>query len=195
MGVAFERGVGPDLQRGVIGPDTRQRQPIEIWKQVENQNSDYLGLAALGMFNSFKALGKHAEGLTLLRGLQSRYPTIDFLNVVYQASLEQEGEEAAYQLIRDEVRKTPTLIGLDILLEAQIAHAPPERRQDLQLMKSLVHSHAVALSAYLCASCGFRAKQFYWQCPACGGWETFQPKRTAELDMAERHLARIQMGQ
>jgi lipopolysaccharide biosynthesis regulator YciM len=146
------------------------------------------------MFDSYKAVGKTADGLNLLRGLQSRYPTIDFLNVVYQATLEEIGDEAAYLLIRDEVRKTPTLVGLDKLLEAQIAHAPPERRQDLQLMKSLVHSHAAALSAYLCSSCGFRAKQFYWQCPACGGWETFPPKRTAELDMAERHLAHIHMG-
>jgi lipopolysaccharide biosynthesis regulator YciM len=172
----------------------RHTDAIEVWKLIESQNTDYLGLAAQGMFDSYKAIGKTADGLNLLRGLQSRYPTIDFLNVVYQATLEEIGEEAAYLLIRDEVRKTPTLVGLDKLLEAQIAHAPPERRQDLQLMKSLVHSHAAALSAYLCSSCGFRAKQFYWQCPACGGWETFPPKRTAELDMAERHLAHIHMG-
>ena len=171
----------------------RHAEALEIWKQIENQNADFLGLAAQGMFDSFKALGKSEEGLKLLRGLQSRYPTIDFLNVVYEASREQEGEEAAYELIRDEVRKTPTLIGLDKLLEAQITHAAPDRKQDLLLMKSLVHSHATALSAYLCASCGFRAKQFYWQCPACGGWETFRPKRTAELDMAEMHLARIHL--
>ena len=171
----------------------RHGEALEIWKQIENQNADFLGLAAQGMFDSFKALGKSEEGLKLLRGLQSRYPTIDFLNVVYQASREQEGEEAAYELIRDEVRKTPTLIGLDKLLEAQLTHAAPDRKQDLQLMKSLVHSHATALSAYLCANCGFRAKQFYWQCPACGGWETFRPKRTAELDMAEMHLARIHL--
>ena len=172
----------------------RHTDAIEVWTLIENQNTDYLGLAAQGMFDSYKVIGKTADGLNLLRGLQSRYPTIDFLNVVYQATLEEIGEEAAYLLIRDEVRKTPTLVGLDKLLEAQIAHAPPERRQDLQLMKSLVHSHAAALSAYLCTSCGFRAKQFYWQCPACGGWETFPPKRTAELDMAERHLAHIHMG-
>ena len=37
-------------------------------------------------------------------------------------------------------------------------------------MKSLVHSHAQALSVYLCSQCGFKARQFYWRCPACGGW-------------------------
>jgi lipopolysaccharide biosynthesis regulator YciM len=75
-----------------------------------------------------------------------------------------------------------------------LVNAPPERRQDLQLMKDLVHSHALALGVYLCSSCGFKARQFYWQCPACGGWETVPPRRTAELDTAERHLARMQLG-
>jgi lipopolysaccharide biosynthesis regulator YciM len=62
-------------------------------------------------------------------------------------------------------------------------------------MKNLVHSHAQALSVYLCANCGFKARQFFWQCPACGGWETFPPRRTAELDTAGRHLSRMQIGQ
>ena len=80
-------------------------------------------------------------------------------------------------------------------IDAELVRSPPERRQDLQLMKNLVHSHAQALAVYLCANCGFKARQFFWQCPACGGWETYPPRRTAELDSAERHLARMQIGQ
>jgi lipopolysaccharide biosynthesis regulator YciM len=51
------------------------------------------------------------------------------------------------------------------------------------------------LAVYLCANCGFKARQFFWQCPACGGWETFAPRRTAELEGSGRHLARMQIGQ
>jgi hypothetical protein len=63
------------------------------------------------------------------------------LNVVYQATAEQEGDEAAWRLVRDEVRRNPTLVGLDRLIDAELVRAPAERRQDLQLMKNLVHSH------------------------------------------------------
>jgi lipopolysaccharide biosynthesis regulator YciM len=168
---------------------------IEAWKKVEEQDPAYLGLAAEGMVESFKALGKLEEGLTLLRGLQHRYPGLDLLNVVYQATAEAEGDEAAWRLVREEVRRNPTLVGLDRLIDAELLRTPPERRQDLQLMKNLVHSHAQALSVYLCDNCGFKARQFFWQCPACGGWETFSPRRTAELDTAGRHLARMQIGQ
>lgn len=168
---------------------------IEAWKKVEEQDPAYLGLAAEGMLESFKVMGRLGEGLSLLRGLQHRYPGLDLLNVVYQATAEHEGDEAAWRLVRDEVRRNPTLVGLDRLIDAELLRTPPEKRQDLQLMKNLVHSHAQALAVYLCANCGFKARQFFWQCPACGGWETFAPRRTAELDTAGRHLARMQIGQ
>jgi len=173
----------------------KHEQAIEAWKGIEQQDPAYLGLAAEGMVESYRALGRLGEGLTLLRGLQHRYPGLDLLNVVYQVTAEHEGDEAAYRLVRDEVRRNPTLVGLDRLIDAELVRAPAERRQDLQLMKNLVHSHAQALAVYLCGNCGFKARQFYWQCPACGGWETFPPRRTAELEAPGRHLARMQIGQ
>lgn len=173
----------------------RHREAIEAWKAIESQDPAYLGLAAEGMLDSFKAMGQLGEGLTLLRGLQNRYPGLDLLSVVYQATAEHEGDEEAWRLVREEVRRNPTLVGLDRLIDAELLRAPPERRQDLQLMKSLVHSHAQALSVYLCGQCGFKARQFFWQCPACGGWESLSPRRTAELETAGRHLARMQIGQ
>ena len=171
----------------------RHDEAIEAWKAIEFQDPAYFGLAADGMVESYKALGRLGEGLTLLRGLQHRYPALDLLTVVYQATAEQEGDEAAWRLVREEVRRNPTLVGLDRLIDAELVRAPAERRQDLQLMKNLVHSHAQALAVYLCATCGFKARQFFWQCPACGGWETFAPRRTAELETAGRHLARMQL--
>jgi lipopolysaccharide biosynthesis regulator YciM len=173
----------------------RHEEAIEAWKAVESQDPAYLGLAADGMLESYTALGRLGEGLTLLRGLQNRYPGLDLLSVVYQATAEHEGDEAAWRLVREEVRRNPTLVGLDRLIDAELLRAPADRRQDLQLMKSLVHSHAQALSVYLCGQCGFKARQFFWQCPACGGWESLSPRRTAELETAGRHLARMQIGQ
>ena len=188
--------VRANLLRGEwLAREGRHAEAIDAWKAIEQQDAAYFGLAAEGMVESYKALGRLGEGLALLRGLQHRYPGLDLLNVVYQVTAEHEGDEAAWRLVRDEVRRNPTLVGLDRLIDAELVRAPAERRQDLQLMKDLVHSHAQALAVYLCASCGFKARQFFWQCPACGGWETFPPRRTAELDTAGRHLARMQLGQ
>jgi len=192
---ANRKCVRANLLRGEwLARSGRHEEAIASWKAIEQQDPQYFGLAAEGMLESYKEMGRLGEGLSLLRGLQHRYPGLDLLNVVYQATAEHEGDEAAWRLVRDEVRRNPTLVGLDRLIDAEIVRAPPQRRQDLQLMKDLVHSHAQALAVYLCSNCGFKARQFFWQCPACGGWETYPPRRTAELETAGRHLARMQIG-
>jgi hypothetical protein len=65
---------------------------------------------------------------------------------------------------------------------------PSERRPDLELIKNLIHNHTRRVARYRCDACGFKARQFYWRCPGCGGWETYPPKRrTEEFDMKLRY--------
>jgi lipopolysaccharide biosynthesis regulator YciM len=157
---------------------------IEHWKRVETQNPAFLALVAHRLLKSFQAIGEPAAGLTLLRGYLAAYPSLDLLDVAFQSTLAAEGPDAAYQLVRDELRRTPTLLGLDKLLEAQLLTAPADRRHDLELVRSLVQAQTRRLARYRCEHCGFRARQFYWQCPACMSWETFPPRRTEEFDLA-----------
>ena len=44
-----------------------------------------------------------------------KYPSLDLLDMVYRETLASGGATAAYRLVRDEVRRTPTLLGLDKL--------------------------------------------------------------------------------
>ncbi len=153
---------------------------VDAWKRIESQNPDYLSLVAERIYRAFKQQDKAAEGVTLLRGYLAKYPSLDLLNAVFDGLLESQGAESAYALVRDELRRSPTLLGLDKLLEAQLLDVPAERRQDLELTKTLVHQHARGLAMYKCDHCGFRARQFYWHCPACASWETYSPRRTEE---------------
>ena len=156
---------------------------IELWQTIEQQNPVYLALAADKMMAAYRAQGREAAGVELLRAYLERHPSLDLLDVVFQSVLAMQGAEAAYQLVRDELRRNPTLLGLDKLLEAQILLAPPERRGDLDLIKNLIHNHTRRVARYRCDDCGFKARQFHWRCPACGGWETFPPRRTEEFDL------------
>lgn len=157
---------------------------IEAWKRIENQNPAYLALVAEKILGAHRGMGRAAEGLQLLRGYLANYPSLDLLNVIFQGELESGGAEAAYRLVRDELARNPTLLGLDKLLEAQLLEAPAEPRHDLQLIKNLVHQHTRSLALYKCDNCGFKARQFYWHCPACNGWETYPPRRSEERDLA-----------
>jgi lipopolysaccharide biosynthesis regulator YciM len=157
---------------------------IEQWQRVEAQNPAYVALVAQRLHEAYRAAGRLEEGLTLLAGYLERYPSLDLLDTVFQHTLEAKGAEAAYKLVRDELRRNPTLLGLDRLLEAQIvADTHPERRRDLELIRNLVHSHTRRLARYRCEECGFKARQFHWHCPACGSWESYPPRRTEEFDL------------
>ncbi|MCW5605982.1 MAG: lipopolysaccharide assembly protein LapB [Burkholderiales bacterium] len=165
-----------DLEAGVGNAGAA----IEAWKRIESQSPAYLALVAERLLDAFRRAGRIDEGLNLLRGYLEKYPSLDLLNTVFQATLERRGADTAYRLVRDELRRNPTLLGLDKLLEAQLLEAPIERRRDLELIKELVHQHTRGLAMYKCDNCGFRARQFYWHCPACAAWETYSPRRTEE---------------
>jgi 6-phosphofructokinase 1 len=54
------------------------------------------------------------------------------------------------------------------------------RHVGVELVKNLIHKRTRTLAMYRCTSCGFKARQFYWHCPACHGWETYSPRRSEE---------------
>ena len=157
---------------------------IASWIAIEHQDPAYLSLVAARLLQSYRVCGRLEEGMTLLRGYLARYASLDLLDTVFQCTLEERGAEEAYALVKEELRRNPTLLGLDKLLEAQIQVVPAERRNDLELVRNLIHSHTRRVARYLCGQCGFKARQFHWHCPACGGWETYPPKRTEEFDLA-----------
>lgn len=153
---------------------------IEIWKRIEQQDAQYLPLAAERLMQAHHKLGKEDEGITLLQGYQEQYPSLDLMNVLFHALLQRDGAEPAYQMVRAQLERNPTLLGLDKLLEARLLEITEERRADVELVKNLIHKRTRTLAMYRCTSCGFKARQFYWHCPACHGWETYSPKRSEE---------------
>lgn len=156
---------------------------IEAWKRVESQDPLYLSLVAEDLMAAFGRLGRHEQGQTLLRSWLARHPSLDLLDEVFRWELERQGPKAAYDLVREELRRNPTLLGLEKLLEAAAFSAPPEQRADVELVRQLIHGHTRRVARYHCAACGFKARQFQWRCPACGGWETYPPKRSEEFDL------------
>ena len=191
--VANKKCVRANLMKGEwLAAVGQHAKAIEVWRRIEQQNPAYLGLMADQILASFEAIGKAQQGLSELRALQQQHPALDMFNAIFHATMKSEGAAAAYNLVKADLRQNPTLVGLDRLLEAELLAAPEEKKADLKVLKDVVHTHSSRLAVYLCANCGFKAKQFYWQCPACVGWETFPPRRTAEYDTSDRHLARLQ---
>jgi len=182
--LATHRGcVRANLIRGDLARQNGDwRAAVEAWQGIESQNPAFLALAADRFAEAFRRLSDVPTGIRLLANYQAQYPSLDLLNALFTLTLEHEGATAAAALIKDELARNPTLIGLERLLEAQLLASPPDRRHDLELVKGLVGQHIKRLGLYKCDNCGFRARQYYWRCPGCQKWETYSPKRTETPD-------------
>jgi len=155
----------------------RHEAAIADWRLVETQSAAHIALVVERVLGSYRQLGRMAEGVQWLRALHARQPSQDVFNALYLAVSESEGAAAACQLAREELRRNPSLRTLDRLLEAQLIDADSSERELLQVEKSLVAGHSQRMMRYQCASCGFKARQFFWRCPACGRWDSFDPER------------------
>jgi lipopolysaccharide biosynthesis regulator YciM len=158
----------------------RASRAIDIWKQVEKQDAQYLPLVAERLLQGYRQSNDENAGVAVLQAYLQKYPSLDLMNVLFSVIVQRDGAEAAYQLVRSELKRNPSLLGLDKLLEAQLLGYSGERRSDIELVKSLIHNRTRSLAMYRCGHCGFKARQFYWHCPACHRWESYSPKRSEE---------------
>jgi lipopolysaccharide biosynthesis regulator YciM len=155
-------------------------QAISLWQGIETQDAQYLPLVAERLLAAYSSLDREAEGIQLLRNYLTKYHSIDLLNVVFDGMLKYESTASAYQLVRDELERNPTLLGLDKLLEARLLEVPMDKRADIELVKNLVLKRTRNLAMYHCSHCGFKARKFYWHCPACQAWDSYAPRRDEE---------------
>jgi len=167
-----------------LAGENRYAEAIEVWKTIETQDAQYLPLVAERLLDAFGRLDRAADGVALLREYLNKYHSLDLMNVVFSGVLKKEGSSAAYQLVREELGRNPTLLGLDKLLEARLLEVPEDMRIDVEMVKDLVHKRTRNLATYQCAHCGFKARQFYWHCPACQAWGSYSPRRVEETGMS-----------
>ncbi|MCL2074986.1 MAG: lipopolysaccharide assembly protein LapB [Betaproteobacteria bacterium] len=185
----------PCVRASILAGEVAARQnapeeAIVIWRDIERQNPAYLALVAQRLLETSRQLGRQEEALAELRAWLENYPSLDLLDSVYQLELAAHGNEAAFRLVRAELKRNPTLLGLEKLIDARLPLVTePERRDDLTLSRAILQSYTNRLARYCCEQCGFRARQFYWRCPACGGWETYPPRRAEESDVVKRHVS------
>ncbi|MBP6020833.1 MAG: lipopolysaccharide assembly protein LapB [Burkholderiaceae bacterium] len=166
---------------------------------------EYASLVAAKVLDCHRRMGRAPEGLALLQAHYQRYPSLDTFNVVFRELRQEQGHQVAWAFARESLRAHPSLLGLDRLLEAELssedasggyplippssdgADAPSSAAvdimagADLGLLRSLIHKHTQRLDRYSCKVCGFEARNYYWQCPGCNSWETYQPHRLEEM--------------
>jgi lipopolysaccharide biosynthesis regulator YciM len=158
---------------------------------VLKHSPEFAGLIAQELFNLYSTHGQAVAGLSRLQEHYLQYPSLDLFNIVFRGLRTQQGVEQAWSFARRALETHPSLLGLDRLLEAELAQkstvddaavGSPIPGADLTLLRRLINRHTQRLDRYVCSNCGFQARRFYWQCPGCNAWETYKPRRLEELE-------------
>ena len=152
---------------------------IVYWKKIEFQKPEYLGLVAPKIINTLQATGKINEGLSILARFFDLYKLKTLLNVLYESVLTNEGASQAETIARNEMIQRPSLYALDKLFQAQ-AIGKTSKIENIELIQQTIKNTIGDRRFYMCDQCGFKARQFHWQCPACNAWESL-PSEPADI--------------
>ncbi|MDQ0142521.1 lipopolysaccharide assembly protein LapB [Cupriavidus necator] len=180
------------------------RAALGHWLGIEQQDASFLPLVAERIVKAYAALDEQWVALEWLRGLLKGKLAPEVLDTAYKAELEVNGPEAAARLMREQLRRQPTLLALTKYFEAQAAAAAAaapaaqaavaapaaeqaeaaedgDQAKETTAIRDLLQLRTRNLARYTCRECGFRARLFYWQCPGCNRWETYAPRRSETL--------------
>jgi len=193
----------PILLGDVAAAAGDQAGALQHWLGIESQDAAYLPLVADRVVKAYATLGEQGKALQWLRDLLKTKLAPELLDTAYRTELEANGPMAATALMREQLRRQPTLLALTRYFEAQAAEnkalqpagangeapadgtaaaaEPDDQSQETAAIRDLLQLRTRNLARYTCRECGFRARLFYWQCPGCNRWETYAPRRSEAL--------------
>ena len=157
---------------------------IRAWGALDGENAPYLALVARGWLKAHASIGQAQRGIDSLRDVHGRSPSVDTLAAIADALREASGSAAAIEWVEQELGRQPSLLGLEKLLELRAGQTAGAERAEIELSQRLIQPQARRLARFVCNRCGFKARQFYWQCPGCSRWDSYAPRRTEEMERA-----------
>jgi lipopolysaccharide assembly protein B len=190
---ALEAGPGhprPWLLRGETAfTDGDVADALDAWRQVARISPPHLALIGERWLLAHERLGRTDDGVAVLEKVHRDNASVDALRALARCRARRDGPRAAVEWLQHELARTPSLLGLEQLIELRRAAAAapgaapsPLADADSELTSTLIRRQAARLSRFVCGQCGFKAREFYWQCPGCNHWDSYPPRRTEELE-------------
>ena len=159
---------------------------FNYWKRIEQQSAPHIALVAERMMDAFRRTGQSSRGPDAA-ALVFRHHALDRFtrSAVLKATAEAQGScklRASWRSTR--LHRSPSLSGTELNISTVALNwLRQNERANLEVVRNLIHNHTRRIGRYTCGNCGFKARQFHWQCPGCSTWESYPPLRSEELDL------------
>ncbi|MCX7814946.1 MAG: lipopolysaccharide assembly protein LapB [Tepidimonas ignava] len=137
----------------------------------------HLPLVAHALAQWSRALGEpHAtQARARLQAWASQHPpALDVTQAL--ATLDDDPAHGRRRYV-EHLRHEPSLVAANLWL-AGVGLGDDEAEP---LVRRALERACEPLKRYRCAACGFEARQYFWHCPGCQGWDTYPPRRVEEL--------------
>ncbi len=158
-----------------------------------------LPLAAAAMARLAGPSGRTADVTRALTQAQAHRPSLDFVDALVQLMPTESPTDTAHQsaLYLAHLRQEPSLAVAARWLALNSGGSPtPHTTEHAGTSASHAAAGSLALPAevtkalnlatvplqrYRCAACGFEASTYFWQCPGCQTWDSYNPRRVDDL--------------
>ncbi len=148
---------------------------ITFYKEIPEQDPDYLSEAIVPLRFCYEKLQMEEEFVNYLQVHLTKNPRTSIVIAMSEYIKKQQGNRAAINFIADQIRRSPSLRGLDRLIELYLTMSEGDAKDKLLLLKDLVATLLADKPAYRCSNCGFSSSNVYWHCPGCKNWSTVRP--------------------
>lgn len=148
---------------------------IKHYKLVPDQDTDYLSETIVPLRFCYEKLQKEEEFIAYLWIHLTQHPKTSIVIAISEYIKKQQGNRAAINFIAEQIRTSPSLHGLDRLIELYLTISQGDTKDKLLLLKDLVATLLTDKPSYRCTECGFSASNLYWHCPGCKHWNSVRP--------------------
>jgi lipopolysaccharide biosynthesis regulator YciM len=129
-------------------------------------------LIATEMAQLAKSVQRVDQVRSALETLYAQTHSLDVLQALLELQTPQDDDASVRETQLAHLQHEPSLVIAAQLLRAQGVQPEIQRALD---------KAAQPLLRYRCASCGFEAKNHFWQCPGCQAWDSYSTRRVEEL--------------
>ncbi|MGD8709534.1 MAG: lipopolysaccharide assembly protein LapB [Ectothiorhodospiraceae bacterium] len=172
------RCVRASLLRGELERRTGNwKAAIKYLQRIQDQDIEYLPEALRPLETCYRELDQVDQLRRYLHRVLKHYDGVSAVMLLSELIREAEGRQAAVEFMASQLRRRPSVRGLNRLIELNIDEKDPDRRRqrDLRVLQELFTSLLGDRPPYRCQECGFEAKLLHWHCPSCRSWASIKP--------------------
>jgi lipopolysaccharide biosynthesis regulator YciM len=178
--LAAAQRAAPDLARPWVSLGQRRlraghpEQALQAWARLRQRAPGHFPLVADDYARAAVAAGQTARACADLEAAYAADSDLRTLRALEWLATQMPDHTAGTERLNEHLRQQPSLSAVEDMLQRPLTSW---REDTPALLRKAVQRAAAPLQRYRCAACGFEARQYFWQCPGCQGWDTFPPRQ------------------